>query len=275
MPDRKVNLRIGASAFLTVDIFVFYLYSVRYMKSLARFGRWQRASVAALTILAVVFPAALGRIPVYGRTLAIPATPPTPPDPTPTPTPSPTPTPTPTPTPILRNGSFETDDDNNNLPDSWTPKKLDVNDILDTMVVYDGIKSFKFSPAATQKEQLTQTLNYSGGTDEEVRLEVYNQSDGRVAIGKAGAVLTITYADGRSETSSAVFPYAAHDWKKKTLVIVTDEIYSQIKVNFFNTNQDTNVRVDNSSLSIIPGAQRRGVKQTGNELTVAELKTLN
>lgn len=61
------------------------------MKSLARFGRWQILSVTALIILTLIFPLALGRIPAYGRTMTVPATPPTPPDPTPTVTPVPTP----------------------------------------------------------------------------------------------------------------------------------------------------------------------------------------
>ena len=56
---------------------------------------------------------------------------------------------------------------------------------------------------------------------------------------------------------------------------MTDEPYSQIKVQFYNTNTQTNVRVDKASLTLAGGAQRRGVKDTGNELTAKEINDLN
>ena len=230
-------------------------------------SRPQKLAIISLLLLVLVLPVVAYSTLRETRSssrAAIPLTPITPPEPTPTPTP----------TPILRNGSFEIDANNDNRPDQWGTRNLDINDILDTTIFYDGAKSFRFSPAAADKEQLLQNLNYSGVSDEEIRLEVYHQSDGQVTLGKAGVILTITYADGRKETSSGVFPYAMHGWKKKTLVIITDEPYSRIKVNFFNTNQDTNVRIDKSSLSVIPGAAARGVKQTDNELSQKELDRL-
>lgn len=195
---------------------------------------------------------------------ARPITPPTTPPVTPPTTP-----------PVLENGSFEIDNDNNNLPDRWTAKNLDINDILDTTIVYDGIRSFKFSPATGGQEKLFQILNYNGQADEEIRLEVYNQSDSNVATGQTGVILYVTYQDGRKETTSGVFPYDAHSWLKKTLIIVTDGAYNKIKVQFYNTNTTTNSRVDGANITIVPNAGERNINETKNELTPKELERLN
>ena len=117
-------------------------------------------------------------------------------------------------------------------------------------------------------------LNYSGAADQEVRLEVYNQSDGQIINGEAGVILYVTYTDGRQESTSGKFPKNAHSWKKKTLIIVTDEPYEQIKVQFFNTNKNTNIRIDKSSLTIVPNAFKRGIKDTPSELTQKEIEEL-
>ena len=240
-------------------------------------------------IITVVCLVVSSLTPIFAST-NYPTTPPiTPPTETPTPiitetptptvspsiSPTPTATPSPTPTPLLRNGSFEIDQDNNGLPDLWTSKKLDINDRLDTAIYYDGAKSFRFSPSdGTRKEQLYQTLNFTGNSYEEVRLDFYNQSDGNVTMGKLSVIQTVTYQDARQETSSAILPYNTHSWKKKSLVIISDEPYSQIKVQYVNTNINTNYRIDAASLTIAPAAKRRGVRQTGNELSVNEIASL-
>jgi hypothetical protein len=93
-------------------------------------------------------------------------------------------------------------------------------------------------------------------------------------MGKLSVILTVTYQDARQETSSAILPYSAHSWKKKSLIIVTDEPYSQIKVQYINSNINTNYRIDAASLTTSSGAHGRRVKETGNELSPAEIKAI-
>lgn len=175
--------------------------------------------------------------------------------------------------PLLQNSSFEKD--LNNLPDLWKTKNLDADDVLDTTIVYDGKKSFKFSPSNGKKEMLYQAVNHSGSSDEEIKLEVYNQSDGWVTSGKTGVILTIFYWDGRQETVSGIFPRKPHEWQKKFLTIITDNSYNRLVVNFFNISEGTIVRIDKSNLLITSDASKRGVIETSSELTEQEIGEIN
>lgn len=172
--------------------------------------------------------------------------------------------------------SFETDSNKDNLPDNWTPRNLDANDKLITYAFYDGKKSFQFSPSSdiNKREWITRKFNVTGVSDEEIRLKVFNRVGKNITSGKAGVILSILYTDGRVETTSGVFPYKQHNWKEKTLVLVSDGKYSQIRIQFFNTNIDSNVLIDAISVDRQMKARSRGVKETPSELPQQELETL-
>ncbi|MBI4065093.1 hypothetical protein HY409_01860 [Candidatus Gottesmanbacteria bacterium] len=82
-------------------------------------------------------------------------------------TPTPTFTPTPTPTPVqnlLRNGSFEIDNDKNSIPDFWKRNNFTKNDRLTSEVANTGAYSMRFD-LAKETKKLTQTVkgNWKAG----------------------------------------------------------------------------------------------------------------
>lgn len=148
-----------------------------------------------------------------------------------------------------------------------------------TNIVYDGLKSFNFSPLSTPtspKEQLFQNLVKNGNANETISVDVYSQSDKNISQGKAGVILTVYYSNktGDVDTASGVFPLGAHIWTKKTVGVKTVRPYIKIQTKFFNTNRNSQVRIDKASLTIVGGAAAQGTQQTPNELTTGEIQGL-
>lgn len=196
-------------------------------------------------------------------------------------TPIPTTTPTPTPTPLLSNASFEIDNDANKLPDLWLPSNLGVGDRLDSLYVYDGLKSFKFSPLSTPsslKEKISQKITYWGTAGDGISFDVWNRSEKAIISGdpqknNTGVVLKVTYTDGFVEKNSAVFPRNAHPWSKKSMIVIADRPYNQLQIIFYNSNLDTDYRIDKPGIKITPNASANGLKETPSELSLQELSS--
>lgn len=201
--------------------------------------------------------------------------------PTATRTSTPTPTITPIPRPRIRNWSFETNRNGDQLPDLWNVKNLTENDGIDTSVKYSGLASFKFSPrptTQTNRKKIYQSIMYTGLEDQYVSLNVFNRSDRKTGANApaAGAIVQVVYADNTTQTSSIKFEKTAHSWKRETISLLTTKPYKKINVFFFNDSRLSSYWIDNVTVRVVPKAEgdRMGLKPTSDDLAPEELEEL-
>jgi len=121
---------------------------------------------------------------------------------------------------------------------------------------------------------LYQTVQRWGNAGEALILTLYNSSDHVVLNGKTGVIFIVTYTDGFEDKTSLVFPRNSHDWLKKSVTLVTDRPYQSLKIILFNTNKDSNYRIDAVSLTTQAGAKKQGIKSTTSDLSEEDINSL-
>lgn len=183
------------------------------------------------------------------------------------------PSPTPVPTNQLQNPSFEIDSNNNSIPDHWKGKKLDGKDKLVTGTVFDGLKSFRFSPSLSgHQEILSQTLAVSGKQNSAITFSFVDKT-GSIPKGPYGGSLKITYNDNSTSTTALALPKASYDWTKQTIISVASKPFKTITVALFNSNSASNLWVDATHLTINPNSS--GIAPTISNVSSSFLDSLS
>ncbi len=168
-------------------------------------------------------------------------------------TPSLTPTPTNTAYPgtvkPLLNGSFEEDDDGDDIPDHWKGKKLGGKDKRYCKDAYEGKCSFRIRGDDTLKI-LQQTRSFDGLAGDIILFQVWGKSDGVPTSDEGVAQLIIYYTDGKTKTESLDFDPAAPNWVKERVVLIADKAYDELRVRLIYDGASGDMLFDHVRLEI-------------------------
>lgn len=130
----------------------------------------------------------------------------------------------------LRNTSFDTDEDDDAMPDQWRGRNLQDGDQLDNIgPAYDGRYSFRFSGAAGLDKQLRQALDIGGSAGSSLKLDGFSRAEGATRDGGAyGVEAKVIFADGSSDTLALRFAKSTHDWQREVASFTASKSFIRI-----------------------------------------------
>lgn len=193
---------------------------------------------------------------------------------------SPTPTPmiSPIPGPLLRNGSFETDENNDTFPEGWTHNTLGLNDFI---VPYknsagETVHAFQFGGSKLSNKRIIKQRveNLSGKAGDRIILRSESQLNTTVASGKVAIILRAFDKNGKkTDQTSIQLIQNAHGWQgNKKMVIRATSSFTSVQLQVYGTNTNGRYRIDNFSLKI-PNQAESTDETTASELSQEELNS--
>lgn len=142
------------------------------------------------------------------------------------------------------NGDFETDNDRNGQPDSFTTSNTQTTDGIDTSTKSEGIQCLLINGNSADKSY-SQTINYSGKKGSSIILSGNALTKGISSTGGPIELsLDIIYSDGTTETKSLSFLNGYTAWKYGEIEIIANKDFKQLIVRPHVKNQTGKIWFD-------------------------------
>ena len=114
---------------------------------------------------------------------------------------------------LVRNGSFEKDQNGDGIPDEWHPVGITTTDGLVSTFAHSGQASMLIGGGEGATKAITQHIEISGEAGEVFRLSAESRSeDTNVDGGPYALTATFIAEDGTVERFEATFPVLTHNW---------------------------------------------------------------
>ncbi|RJQ30859.1 MAG: PKD domain-containing protein [Actinobacteria bacterium] len=139
----------------------------------------------------------------------------------------------------INNGSFEIDEDSDNMPDSWQGHLLDITDGKSEDCAKEGKFSFKIKGDKKKKKYAWQHLTLAGNAGDDFVFSCYNKTVAEKKCAKAVAVVILNNADGTKSRFRLIFNKANRaDWKMMTKKIIASKnfVSSDVYLRFNKQN---------------------------------------
>lgn len=147
------------------------------------------------------------------------------------------------------NNSFELDQDNNSIPDSWTPTNLLSGDGRSTDYVKEGTYSLKMTGNTTNVKTVKQRIHGSGSVGDAFTLSGWNKNIGTTNNGRCiRAYIYLNNTDGTRTSASIPFNRGQHDWLEGSANINANKAFNSIDILIANANQTGAAYFDNFKL---------------------------
>ncbi len=151
---------------------------------------------------------------------------------------------------LLKNASFEIDDNADNIPDNWTPIIMSAGDGRSADYAKDGAYSLKLVGDTAKQKQVKQNIAINGNAGDVLVLTGENKTVGAASNG--GYILGIiylTYTDGTESSHPILFNKDTHDWTKKSIAITATKNYASARLYVGYYNQTGTAYFDDFKLS--------------------------
>ena len=132
---------------------------------------------------------------------------------------------------LLKNGSFEIDDDLNGLPDFWNPTAFEPADGRSGDYAEAGNYSLKVTGNPALGKKITQRIDVGGNAGDVFTFSGWSKSIASNPNGNCiRAFIYLNNTDGTKTSKTFPFTKFAHDWLFRTLTFTATKNYSSIDV---------------------------------------------
>jgi parallel beta-helix repeat protein len=152
---------------------------------------------------------------------------------------------------LLSNPGFESDEDDNNLPDFWIGRKLGRQDLLDCSLWYEGGCSFILMGNGSGKS-LKQVIAVDGSPNDEFDFSLWVKAQGADGSGNFQGKIVVYYTDGTKETFSLNFTKGSYDWQMFSKRFSARRAYSSISIELLYGKSRGQVWFDQVALEQVP-----------------------
>jgi hypothetical protein len=152
---------------------------------------------------------------------------------------------------LVANGGFESDGDDDGIPERWTPSSLTAAD--GRVCADNGACVVKMRGNATGK-QLFHIIRHAGQAGDTLTFRARSRAQGVPSTGGGSyrALLTIFHDDGSEQNVSLNFSPGKHPFERLTNAVVAAEDYFKIRVRVDYGRPSGVVRFDSVSLVLEP-----------------------
>ena len=132
---------------------------------------------------------------------------------------------------LLKNGSFEIDNDANNLPDYWTPTAFEPDDSRSSDYAKQGSYSLKVNGNPALGKKITQRIEVGGNAGDEFAFSGWSMSVGSSSSGNCiRAFIYLNNTNGTKTTKTIPFTKNPHEWLYRSITFTAPQNYSSIDV---------------------------------------------